>query len=269
MISIEQLFSSRMQNKKFILVAVVITIATAICLIAFISQQRKNYQVIVSTDTYNEYIVRNDSEVSLASALEILEGPANDADLERGIAIENPNLQPIDLTPSEGQRGIIGKWSFGNDIYELRSPSGETIADAYSMYRNDELLFTAKMEYGSEGPILDARIVAGVPSFTYLVECTDTCTTDVFYVSSISKEYSVADPRYLFAYEGKIGFIAADKNGDRVFFDGSFITPAFESIHTHNCCATHKMLPTIYDNGVLIFTAQRGDDSYLAEVLLR
>jgi hypothetical protein len=137
----------------------------------------------------------------------------------------------------------------------------------WSFYYNNQLLFKDFMEYGAEGPIMDARIVNGKPAFSYRKNLDG--GSDIFYDGKfISKEYNVHNPRYLFSYKGKIGFVAQDGESQRIFYNGAFITSEFDQIHTHNCCALMEIKPAVYENGVLLFYGRRANQDYLVEVKL-
>jgi hypothetical protein len=181
---------------------------------------------------------------------------------------DGESMQYIEVLEEHEDKTIIQKYSAGNDIYELHQ---EHVDNMYSMYKNGSLLFKKNMEYGAEGPILEWRIVEGKPAFTIRLNCLeDSCKHDIFYEGEyISQKYTVLDPRYLFVYKGELGFVAKDSTGrDKIFYNGNFITESFDTIHTYNCCSVQQLLPTVYENGVLVFYANRADKGYLIEVKL-
>ena len=224
-----------------------------------------DYTLEVNNDNYREYLLATDTE-ALPSVLTNI-AAAEDM-LKSESSINDVTMVPLELTSDDRDRNVIEKRTIGNDVYELRSLSGREISETYSMFKNDQRLFTADMEYGAEGPILDWRIVDGKPTFTYLVDCAGVCTTDIYHDGSITVKYGVVNPRYLFSFDGNLGFISTDTDGDKIFYNGNFITPAFDIIHTHNCCAVQEILPTVYDNGILVFSSKRGDDEFINEVRL-
>jgi len=174
------------------------------------------------------------------------------------------------LSSSDAKRGVIDAWDGDGPRYELRSAViGQPISSIYELYEGDERILRTEMDYGAEGPVIDARIVAGRPAFTFQLRRPTGYGTDIFYDGGrFSETYRVTDPKYLFYWGGKFGFIARDSGGERVFFDGRFITPAFESIHTRDCCADTGILPTVYEDGILLFSGTREGKSFLAEVSL-
>ncbi len=187
---------------------------------------------------------------------------------ESSIVQSGEPMQSVAVTKEEMAQGILEKRIFGEDVYELRPNNGHTIDTDYSIFENGILLFTASMDYGADGPILDWRVVDGGPAFTFRTSCSPKCGTDIFYGELISHKYDVKNPRYLFTYQGELGFVADDQNGDAIFFGGGFVTLVFDHIHTYNCCAVDEILPRVYSNGILLFYGQRGGQDYLTEVAL-
>ena len=179
------------------------------------------------------------------------------------------------LSLQDKNKGIIDRYTWGDDHYELAQDINQDISGSYRMLFNDTLLFEANMDFGTDGPILDWRIVNEKPAFTFRSHCDTnennqvTCDHDIWYDDGlISQKYSVENPRYLFSFAGKIGFVASNHGADAIFYDGKFITPDFDTIWTHNCCSYSEILPTVYENGVLLFYAKRNETTYLVETLL-
>lgn len=164
----------------------------------------------------------------------------------------------------------IESYSWNGNRYQVVSESNGMVG-LYKMINNNEVLFEANMDFGAEGPIQDWRVVDGKPAFTFYSSCEEgVCASDVWYDGSfLSKKYSVENPRYVFSYNGKLGFVASKDGMDSIFYNGAFITPGFSNIWTHNCCSYTEILPTIYDNGVLLFYAKRDEQNYLVEVSLQ
>jgi hypothetical protein len=191
------------------------------------------------------------------------------------LVIKDSYMSFSEISLKDIKEGIIERRIWGNDRYELAQQSGEGVLGRYKMLENGNLIFEHKMNFGSDGPISDWRMVNGKPAFTFRTSCpTDignksVCNFDIWYDGTlISEKYAVKNPQYLFAYKGKIGFVALNKGLEAIFYDGKFITPTFDFIWTHNCCSYIEILPTIFENGTLLFYAKRGETTYLVETLL-
>ncbi len=194
------------------------------------------------------------------------------------ILADGQDMTYVELTADDNQEGIVARRTVGDDVYELSGNGGGGVGDHFVMRKNGEPLFERSMEYGAEGPVIDWRVVNGEPAFT--VRLTNgnipagattaaAAHTDIYYNGKfIEQEYGVKNPRYLFSYAGKLGFIATDESGDRVFFDGRFISIAFDSIHTMNCCSYNEILPTVFENGTLLFYGKRDSQYFIAELKL-
>lgn len=234
------------------------------------------------SDEYQEYLLDSGDDRDLGFTHRAL------AKLRKSEALLDKNTSPlkdakmksVGLTPDEyNKEGVLERYISNNDIYELRRATAGKDYHNYRMFKNNKLLFERSMEEGADGSILDWRIVNNKPAFTFrtsLCSQQSGCGTDIFYDGKfLSEEYGVKNPQYLFSSQGKLGFVAPDDNGDRIFFDGAFITPVFDVIHTHNCCAVMEILPTVYENGVLLFYGRRdtknygNEKNYIAEVKLK
>lgn len=188
--------------------------------------------------------------------------------------METDEMAYSQLSERDMSDGIIVRSIWGDNTYELALKLDEGTSGMYQMSENGQPLFNVEMGFGAEGPIQDWRIVNGKPAFTVVVSCStdndgaETCTNDIWYDGDfMSKKFGVENPRYLFSYKDKIGFIASNNGSDAVFYDGKFITPGFDTIWTHNCCSYTEILPTVYENGTLLFYAIR-ETNYLVEAQL-
>lgn len=247
-----------------------------------VKNQILRYDATEISDAYQEYMFDSGEDRDLGFTYRAL------ADIRKSEILIDQNtstvkngesMEYIPLTTDDNKRGVLEKQIYNNDTYELREPD-VVVADIenYRMFKNDKLLFERNMNFGADGPISDWRIVSDKPAFTVRTSlCSQSgCGTDIFYDGKfLSEKYGVKNPRYLFSSQGKLGFVASDDNGDRIFFDGAFITPAFDAIHTHNCCSLMEILPTVYENGVLLFYGKRdienygNNKNYIAEVKLK
>ncbi len=182
---------------------------------------------------------------------------------------------PVDPDLKNGaERGVFERRVWNGNAYELVLESGSWVSGVYRMSSGTRELFRAPMRSGAEGPIHEWRIIDGKPAFTFGIDCPDkrsgaAACTDIWHDGEfLSKKYRVNNPRYPFSYGGKLGFIATRDFQDAVFYDGVFLTPSFRHIWTRNCCAAAEILPTVYENGVLLFYALRGEN-YLVEANLQ
>lgn len=227
------------------------------------------YNITEASDMYQEYMFDSGDDRDLGFTHRAL------AEIRKSEMLLDHNTQPLKngedmkytlLTAEDNKRGVLEKQIYNNDTYELREPD-VVVADIenYRMFKNDKLLFERNINFGADGPILDWRIVNDKPAFTVRTSlCSPSgCGTDIFYDGKfLGDKYGVKNPRYLFSSQGKLGFVVLDDKGDKIFFDGAFITPAFDVIHTHNCCSLMEILPTVYENGVLLFYGKRDTENY-------
>lgn len=230
-----------------------------------------------STSSYIEYPFDSGDDIDLGftkRAYEKLE--KSQALLSAGNnAMEVEEMVYSPLSEQGMSKGIISRYTWDGDRFELTQKPNEGMSGEYRMLLNDELLFEERMDFGADGPIQDWRIVNNKPAFTFRSHCSPnesnqvSCSHDIWYDGGlISKKFAVQNPRYLFFYNDKIGFIAANNGADAVFYDGKFITPDFDTIWTHNCCSYTEILPTVYKNGILLFYAKRNETTYFVEVQL-
>lgn len=232
------------------------------------------YSATEISDAYQEYMFDFGDDRDLGFTHRVLaEIRKSEIFLDKNTSIvkDGESMKYVPNTAEDYKKGLIEKQIYSNDTYELRE-SAVANTQNFRMFKNNKLLFEKSMEYGADGPVSDWRIVNGKPAFTFrtsLCSSQSGCGTDIFYDGKfLSEEYGVKNPRYLFSSQGKLGFVASDSNGDKIFFDGAFITPAFDIIHTHNCCSFLEILPTVYENGVLLFFGKRNNKNYIAEVKL-
>ena len=270
--------------KKFLIIIFIfgfIGVATFFSIKKTVLSPILQYWITATSDTYQEYLFDSGDDRDLGFTERAL------AKLRKSEMLLDDNTSPLkdgeDMkyilnTPKDNKRGVLERQIYNNDTYELREPAVVAGIQNYRMFKNDKLLFERNMNFGADGPILDWRIVSDKPAFTVRTSlCSPSeCSSDIFYDGKfLSEKYGVKNPRYLFSSHGKLGFVASDDSGDRIFFNGAFITPAFDVIHTHNCCSLMEILPTVYENGVLLFYGKRDTENYgnnknyIAEVKLK
>jgi|GEM_PF-2165568 hypothetical protein len=227
--------------------------------------------------SYVEYVFDSGEDVDLGFTKRAYQKLKNERELpdEESVAIDDDSMTHVRLLTEGIEEGTIERRMWGDDLYELRQTRLDRLLDNYRMSLNGRLLFKEKMGFAAQDPVLDWRIVDGRPAFTFTVSCSPngknqiTCDRDVWHDDGLmSKTYGVKDPRYLFSHDGRIGFVASHDGLDKIFFDGSLITPGFDTIWTHNCCSYTEILPTVFENGVLLFYAIRDGNNILVEVRL-
>lgn len=176
----------------------------------------------------------------------------------------------------------VNLYTDGQNTYKLINKDiGDKNCHSIEVYKNNKLLFSDKICGNSPlGDVIDWRLINGKIALTYNKDCNGNCSTEIFYDGKfITKEYKVKNPRYLFFYNNKVGFITSEfgamniidglNTEEKIFWDGKYITPSFDSIHTTSCCSSSGELePTVFENGTLLFFAKRGEKNYLAEVKL-
>lgn len=231
-----------------------------------------------SSTTYREYLFDSGEDRDLGftkRALQKLQTTTSLLNAGSNI-VEFPNLKVLEQKNEDYTRGVFYQATWNDDRYELHRDSRREIPKGtYRMTKNGQPLFEAVMDVGADGPMVDERLIEGKPAFTFLSNCyadetnAVQCDTDVWYDGAfMSQKFQVQHPKFLFVSAGQIGFVASDQGQDKIFYHGSFVTPGFDTIWTHNCCSYTEILPTLYTNGTLLFHAKRKEKTYLAEVQL-
>lgn len=266
-------------NRKRVLFLVVLF---AIALVLAIYQYARFSTPSIFTPTrvstsYVEYPFDSGKDIDLGFTKRAYEKLSNQRGLpdEGSAALDDGSMTHVRLSREDLGGGVVERRIWGDDLYELRQTYLDRLFDNYRMFVNDRELFKEHMALAAQGPVLDWRVIDGKSAFTFTVSCSPddknriTCDRDVWYDGNlISREFGVKDPRYVFSYDGMVGFVASDNGMDRVYFDGRFITPGFDTIWTHNCCSYTEILPTVFENGALLFYAIRDGNDMLAEVRL-
>jgi len=260
---------------RFLIFSLAILLSLASC--SGVSTEESSFTI--QSDFYKEYVFDSGEDIDLGfthRAFERLE--EEQVLLSSGSLVREDQVMSYDrLTETEMESGLIERYTWGGDAYELTEigEDGNKASGTYQILKNGQVLFEEPMFFGADGPIQDWRIVEGKPAFTFRSACKvedngENCTNDIWYDGSlISEQFSVENPRYLFSYDGKLGFVASKDGMDSIFYDGSFfVTPGFTIIWTHNCCSLTEILPTVYENGTLLFYAKRGEGNYLVEASL-
>lgn len=171
-------------------------------------------------------------------------------------------------------------YGFGKDIYMIGNIDSN---ENYSVYKNDEEIFSHRMLYGAESVIQDANIVLDSPAFTFHdlegweIEGEEGFVNgnrpigsrNIWYRGeTVNEKYGVTDSSYLFSFRDKTGFVAEKDGKYFFFFNGQKVSEGFDMIITHGCCAVFPYPIKIDENGILFFMAKRGEKFFLVEVNL-
>ena len=263
--------------KKILLVLVSITIVILVVYKFFPKKEEEiTFNNTANSSSYAEYAFNSGDDLDLGFTKRAYDKLQKSQTLlsAGSSVIEDSKMTYAQLSEKDLSEGVVSRYTWGSDRYEL-TKANKGISESYRMLLNGELLFEEDMDFGADGPVQDWRSVNNKPAFTFLSRCSAnegnqiSCDQDIWYDGSlISEKFNVEKPRFLFSYNEKVGFIASSNGADAVFFDGKFITPEFDTIWTHNCCSYTEILPTVYENGTLLFYAKRDDTTYLVETRL-
>lgn len=186
---------------------------------------------------------------------------------------------------------LINTYLFPDRKYELFVLGGEHFLDDtgklldprehYEITENGKLLFSHEMCYGADGPIIDIRLVDDKPAVTFREKCPyglniiagenadpkDTVVINIFYDGkTMNESYGQESSHFLFSYNNKIGFVTRLNGKEYLFYDGKIASEAYDEIITSMCCDTIRPIFKVYDNGILLFRALRGEKYLMAEV---
>lgn len=278
--------------KKTILIILIIA---GFIFIGFLGlQHKRNNGTSIWDDYSNKYVGKITTNVIHEGYVEHAFDLPSSQDIHTRLTLEKivssnkslvKNAQPISLPEWEyiEQNPPLAwseTWKVNNDVYDF-NPTTKTsqTPTEFSVSKNKQKVFSFKGEYGAEGPIIQKVIINDKPGFT-LRTAYDANSLhskyDIYYDGKFLSEpekgsdTSVNNPHYLFSYDGKIGFINdGGEHGASIIFDNHYITDNFDEIHFQNCCEIQQLLPTVYDNGILVFYAKRQNQNYIVEVDLK
>jgi len=180
-----------------------------------------------------------------------------------------PAKQSWDITNEEAKNNIITKYLIRSDVYELVGTSyisdDDNIPQEFSLVKNGQVIFTAPMCFGAEGPIRNFGYVQDKLTFTF---ATDGCgATNVYYDGkTFNEQYMVEGSEYPFLYQGKIGFIGRQEGKEYVYFNGQKVSEEVYDIPTYQCCLSIAPLIMLSENGAFLFRAQQGEDYIIVEI---
>ncbi len=219
-----------------------------------------------ASDSYMEYPFDSGEDMDMGFTHRAFERLEEEGALLSGgsSVIEEQMMRYQEVNEFKNGMRVQERRTWNDDTYELMMKGTTNMEeDTYEMMKNGELLFEELMAFGADGPVHDWRMVDDKPAFTFSRTAN---LNEIWYDGSlISEKFSVENPRYLFSYNGALGFVATHDGMDSIFYDGHFITPGFTSIWTQNCCSYTEILPTVYENGTLLFYAKREGVNYLVE----
>lgn len=167
---------------------------------------------------------------------------------------------------------LNGFYGSGKDIYTIGSLKND---DNYSIFKNEDEIFSRKMFFGADGVIEDAGIVLNLPTFTFydLKGWKDgyqpIINSNIWYNGeTLNEKYGVEASSYLFSFKDKTGFIE-EKNGEKsILFSGQKVSQDFDEIRTYACCGVFQYPIETYENGILFFLARRGEKYFFVETNL-
>lgn len=163
-------------------------------------------------------------------------------------------------------------YGFSKDVYTIGNIKGD---DNYSIFKNEQEIFSHKMYFGAESVIEDASMILNSPAFTFydLKEWKDKNTPIVerniwYNDETINEKYLVEASSHLFAYKDNIGFVGEKDEKKFFFFNGQKISRDFDEIRTNSCCAIFAYPIELDKNGILFFLAKRGEKYFFVEINL-
>lgn len=185
---------------------------------------------------------------------------------ESCLVIEPPF--PKDLVNQLEQEA--GYYAWDGDFYTVGAMKKD---DVYSVYKNDQEIFSDKMLFGTESVISDFVLVNNKLAFTYndlekwMDENNPVVTSNIFYDDeTINEKYKLESSAYPFGYKGKLGFLTEENDEPYFFFNGQRISENFDKIRPYGCCAMSTYPIKVDEKGILFFMAKRGETYYFVEV---
>lgn len=163
-------------------------------------------------------------------------------------------------------------YGFGKDIYAIGSINND---DNYSIFKNEEEIFSHKMFSGVEGVVGDASIVLDSPAFTFCDlkgwkdENNPVVHYNIWYKGeTMNEKFGVETSLFLFSFKDTVGFVGKNNGKNFLFFNSQKISQDFDEIRTSSCCGEFAYPIEIDENGILFFLAKRGGKYFLVEVNL-
>ncbi len=148
----------------------------------------------------------------------------------------------------------------------------------WTLFKNEQAIFSAPMNYSTEGPIVSFTVLEGHPAVTFQRDLRQgvlddngpkpgEVTQDTYYQGKMLNEtYDLEASHGLFVFKGMIGFVGKREGKEFLFFNGKAVTKPFDAIRTESCCAVPHFPVEVHDNGAVVLVGERGDNAYLTEV---
>lgn len=191
-----------------------------------------------------------------------------DCDELNGCLIIDP---PTPSVPLKKLTNIVNFYAFGKDLYTVGNVPG---SDIYSIFKNDDEIFSQPMDFGANGPVSEAVMIGGSPSFTYIDLKGRNHEGDpiglyenIWYNGeTFNEKYGVDISSHPFSYNGKIGFVGQKDGKIFLFFNGQPVSEGFDEVITHSCCMIKAYPIEVDEDGTLFFMAKRGEKYFFVEV---
>lgn len=172
------------------------------------------------------------------------------------------------FTPQDGMmtgnRLVIGKY-----IYEaIHQPYGKSYSDLegkyeYGLYKNGELIFTLKTDFGAYDPNVALINVNG----KYAWEFAKPSQPTIFFGGTdVTQEINIDAAYRPFVISGNLIFVAQKGEKMYVVFNGKQIGPAFDSIQTGGYCCERSKGLIERRPGQYWFWGTRGNQSYVVAI---
>jgi len=193
---------------------------------------------------------------------------------------EEPSIKkfdPVICTDTKGSCKVVGTWvpdDYSGGYYDFYKIHGEQYSiigrntGKKYIYKGQTILFEGDMYDGSDGPVLDVSLIKNKPAFNIMLGSSpENARADIFYENEFFNEkYKVDHSRQVFTYKDKIGFIATKNDKTYIHFNGALISHTYDRIRTTSCCAVSAYPFSLFEEGILLFVAKRGEKFYLVRV---
>lgn len=238
--------------------------------------QDQNHKIVSRTPMYYlHFIVNCKNDIKSDCSITGLQAPKNN--LPPDFTVEKCDKDDLCLIadsmfPSVAAnkiQNINSFYGFGKNIYAIGSVTND---DNYSIFENEQEIFSHKMWSGSNGVIGDASIVLDSPTFTFydLIgrkdENNPIIHSNIFYKGeTINEKYNLEGSSQLFSFRDKIGFVGQKDGKEFLFFNNQKISQDFDGIPHIN---GYYDIIEIDENGILFFMGKRGEKYFFTEINL-
>jgi len=139
--------------------------------------------------------------------------------------------------------------------------------DHFDFYKNDELIVSVPIYFGTSGPIWNLGLIDGALTFEYSAKKDEKMVMNLYYQGEFMNEkFNMDSSKELFIYKEKIGFVAKKDDDTFIWFNGQSVSENFEAIRTQTCCMIPAHVFELYDDGRLLFEGIQGGEARLSEV---